>query len=98
MFIKLLIFGFRYFKKPISKIINRKRLINLMKLTNIKSKEVIKILLRKGFEIKRQSGTPVILKNNEKFVVVPIHKEVMPVGTLKSIEKQSGINFREAIS
>ncbi|MBS3081052.1 type II toxin-antitoxin system HicA family toxin [Candidatus Pacearchaeota archaeon] len=66
-----------------------------MKLHNIKSKEVVKILQRHGFEIKRQSGTHVIMRNNRKLVVVPIHKETMPIGTLKSIEKQSGINFRE---
>lgn len=34
--------------------------IHIMKLQNIKSKEVIKILQRQGFEIKRQSGTHVI--------------------------------------
>jgi predicted RNA binding protein YcfA (HicA-like mRNA interferase family) len=68
-----------------------------MKLRNIKSKEVVKILQKNGFEIKRQSGTHVIMRNNGKIVVVPIHKETMPIGTLKSIEKQSGINFREII-
>jgi predicted RNA binding protein YcfA (HicA-like mRNA interferase family) len=68
-----------------------------MKLRNIKSKEVVKILTKRGFEIKRQSGTHVILRNNGRMVVVPIHNETIPIGTLKSIEKQSGINFREAI-
>ncbi|MFH1310857.1 MAG: type II toxin-antitoxin system HicA family toxin [Nanoarchaeota archaeon] len=68
-----------------------------MKLKNIKSKEVIKILEKNGFEIKRQTGTHVILKNNGKMVVVPIHHKTIPTGTLKSIEKQSEINFREII-
>lgn len=66
-----------------------------MKLQNIKSKEVVKILKKFGFEIDRQSGTHVILKKDEKTVVVPVHKETMPIGTLKSIEKQSGIEFRD---
>ena len=66
-----------------------------MKLKNMKSKEVIKILQKNGFEIKRQRGTHVILRNNGKMVVVPIHHDTIPIGTLKSIEKQSGINFRE---
>ena len=66
-----------------------------MKVRNIKSREVVRILVRFGFEIKRQSGTHVILRKNEKVVVVPVHKETMPIGTLKSIEKQSGVNFRE---
>ena len=37
------------------------------------------------------------MRKEEKTVIVPVHKEVMPIGTLKSIEKQSGINFRETI-
>jgi len=66
-----------------------------MKLRNIKSKEVIKILQKQGFVIKRQSGTHLIMKREDKVVVVPIHKEIIPIGTLKSIEKQADINFRE---
>lgn len=66
-----------------------------MKLKNIKSKDVIKILKKEGFEIKRQSGTHVILRNDGKIVVVPIHHKTIPIGTLKSIEKQAGIRFRE---
>lgn len=65
-----------------------------MKLQNIKSKEVVKILQKFGFEIKRQSGTHVIMRKNNKTVVVPIHRETIPIGTLKSIEKQADIKFR----
>ena len=68
-----------------------------MKLRNIKSKEVVKILQGIGFIIDRQSGTHVILKKDDKTVVVPVHRETMPIGTLKSIEKQAGIKFREII-
>jgi len=68
-----------------------------MKLKNIKSKEIIKILEKEGFKIKRQSGTHVILRDNSKMVVVPIHRPTIPIGTLKSIEKQSGIKFREIL-
>jgi len=57
----------------------------------------VKILQKYGFEIKRQNGTHIIMRKEEKTVIVPVHKEVMPIGTLKSIEKQSGINFRETI-
>ncbi|MEK6844755.1 MAG: type II toxin-antitoxin system HicA family toxin [Nanoarchaeota archaeon] len=66
-----------------------------MKLLNIKSREIVKILQKNGFEIKRQSGTHVIMKKENKMVVVPVHKETIPIGTLKSIERQSGIKFRE---
>ena len=66
-----------------------------MKLKNIKARDVIKILEKEGFKIKRQSGTHLILKNNGKIVVVPVHHKTIPTGTLKSIEKQSGVDFRE---
>jgi predicted RNA binding protein YcfA (HicA-like mRNA interferase family) len=66
-----------------------------MKLKNIKSKEVIRILQKNGFQIVRQRGTHVILRNNGKMVVVPVHHVTIPIGTLKSIEKQAGINFRD---
>ncbi|MBI2631555.1 type II toxin-antitoxin system HicA family toxin [Candidatus Pacearchaeota archaeon] len=69
-----------------------------MKLKNIKSKEVLKILQKQGFEIRRQAGTHVILRRENRTVVVPIHREIMPIGTLKSIEKQSGVDFRELFS
>jgi len=68
-----------------------------MNIRNIKSKEVVKILQKHGFEIKRQSGTHIIMRNNGKIVVVPVHHEIMPIGTLKSIERQAGIKFREII-
>lgn len=66
-----------------------------MKLQNIKSKEVVKILQKFGFVVDRQSGTHVIMKKDIKTVVVPVHKETIPIGTLKSIERQSGIKFRD---
>jgi len=69
-----------------------------MKLKNIKSKEVLKILQKQGFEIRRQAGTHVILRKENRTVVVPIHREIMPIGTLKNIEKQSGVDFRELFS
>ncbi len=59
---------------------------------------MLKILQKQGFEIKRQSGTHVILRKENKTVVVPIHQEIMPIGTLKSIEKQSKVDFRELLS
>lgn len=66
-----------------------------MKLKNIKSKEVVKILQKQGFDIKRQFGTHIIMRKDEKITIVPIHKETIPIGALKSIEKQSGIKFKE---
>ena len=33
------------------------------------------------------------MRNNGKTVVVPVHKPIIPIETLKSIEKQSGLDF-----
>jgi len=37
------------------------------------------------------------MRNNGKITVVPIHHKTVPIGTLKAIEKQSGVKFREII-
>lgn len=59
-----------------------------MKLQNIKSKEVVRILESVGFKIERQNGTHVILRKESKIVVVPVHKETMPIGTLKILKSK----------
>ena len=68
-----------------------------MKLKNVKAKDVIRLLENEGFIIQRQSGTHIVLRKNGKTVVVPVHKQVIPIGTLKSIEKQSELNFRKIL-
>lgn len=66
-----------------------------MKLRNFKTRDVIKILEANNFKAKRQSGTHLIMRNTGKITVVPLHHKEIPIGTLKSIEKQSGVNLRE---
>jgi len=59
------------------------------------SKEVLKILKANGFEKVSQKGSHLKLTNGERITIVPIHgSKDIPVGTLKSIEKQSGVNLR----
>ena len=81
--------------KTLNKDHSLKWVVLILDIKNMKSKEVVKILQKLGFIIKRQSGTHVIMGNNRKLVVVPIHKETIPIGTLKSIEKQADIKFRD---
>ena len=68
-------------------------------MRNVKSKKLLKALIRLGFEIKAQSGTHVILtgiwKGMKRTFPVPIHKDIMPIGTFKSILKQSGVSEEE---
>ncbi|MEK6894698.1 MAG: type II toxin-antitoxin system HicA family toxin [Nanoarchaeota archaeon] len=56
------------------------------------------MLENNGFKIVRQSGTHLIMRKEEKTVVIPLHKPIIPIGTLKSIEKQAGLNFRDLLS
>jgi predicted RNA binding protein YcfA (HicA-like mRNA interferase family) len=59
------------------------------------------ILLKTGFQIKRQHGSHIILRRDQPFaqVVVPDHAE-LDTGTLRSILRQAGLSpdeFRELL-
>lgn len=58
-------------------------------------KNVIKILLKQGWIERRVRGSHHIFtkEGENKIVVIPTSKRIIPIGTLKSIEKQSGIKF-----
>ncbi len=58
------------------------------------SKEVIKILKKNGFELKSQNGSHKKFVNGNRTAIVADHgKDEIPPGTLKNIERQSGIKF-----
>lgn len=59
-------------------------------------KEVIKILQENNWYEKRARGGHHIFanKNSDSIVVVSISKDNIPIGTLKNIEKLSGIKFK----
>ncbi len=59
------------------------------------AKEVLKILKAKGFTKLSQKGSHVKLSNGERTTIVPVHgSKDIPIGTLKNIEKQSGVTLR----
>ena len=60
-----------------------------------KAKSIIKILLKEGWTEKRIRGSHHIYtkEGEEKIVVISTSKKTIPVGTLKNIEKQSGLKF-----
>ncbi len=67
------------------------------KTPRLTAKEVIKQLKQSGFMEVSQTGSHLKLFNREtrRTAIVPIHQgNTIPIGTLKSIEKQSGINFK----
>jgi predicted RNA binding protein YcfA (HicA-like mRNA interferase family) len=61
--------------------------------------EVVKALLRKGFTVRRQHGSHIILRRNDPFsqTVVPNHKQI-DRGTLRAILRQAGVDVDEFIS
>ena len=62
------------------------------------SNKVISVLFDFGFEFKSQKGSHQKYKNREKTVIVPALRKQIPIGTLKSISKQSGIAYSEFIN
>lgn len=58
-------------------------------------KEVIKILQQNGWKLNRVRGGHYMFtkKGENNCVTVSISKSTIPIGTLKNIEKQSGIKF-----
>lgn len=76
------------------------------KLPRVRAFEVIRVLERLGFVQVRQRGSHVILKkqllaegDEQKVIevgcVVPLHKQTVAVGTLKSILNQAGVSVEE---
>jgi predicted RNA binding protein YcfA (HicA-like mRNA interferase family) len=57
-------------------------------------KQVIKQLTAQGFALLRVSGSHHILAKDSVRVTVPVHgAEDLKTGTIKSIEKQSGVKL-----
>jgi predicted RNA binding protein YcfA (HicA-like mRNA interferase family) len=66
------------------------------KSPRLNASQVIKQLKSAGFLEVSQNGSHLKLFNTEtrRTVIVPLHSSKMiPIGTLKAIEKQAGINF-----
>jgi hypothetical protein len=61
-----------------------------------KAKEVLQRLQRAGFEIRRQSGSHVVLRHADgRQTYVAMHTKDVPTGTFRSILKQSGLTEEE---
>jgi predicted RNA binding protein YcfA (HicA-like mRNA interferase family) len=56
---------------------------------------VVKILQRNGWTLARINGSHHIMTNGKLTVSVPVHaNRDLPIGTLKSIEKDAGVKLR----
>ena len=68
----------------------------MSKLPLVSGREVVKALGRLGYELDRQRGTHMILRQGmppHRRLVVPDHKEVAK-GTLRAIIRQAGLTDR----
>lgn len=63
---------------------------------SLSSREVLARLHEAGWVIDRKSGSHVQMAHPTRpgMVTVPHPRKDFPIGTLKSIEKQSGVNLR----
>lgn len=68
-----------------------------MRLPALKSREVIRALMRVGFEEARQTGSHLILVNKiaKKIIPVPIHNKDIKRGLLLNIIKQADLTIEE---
>ena len=66
------------------------------KLPRISGAEVVRALMRLGFERIRQSGSHMVMRRGAVGCVVPMHSEVK-VGTLAGILRQAEISADEFI-
>ena len=75
----------------------------MSKLPVLSGKELCKILKKIGYEIDRQTGSHMILRNIDpphRRLTVPNHKEIAR-GTLRKIIRESGLSvdvFRELLN
>lgn len=66
-------------------------------LPRVSGREVVKALLKAGYDYDRQRGSHIILRQPEyphRRIVVPDHKEVAK-GTLRSIIRETGLTVDE---
>jgi len=64
--------------------------------THMRSRDVIKALRAAGFRKVRQEGSHLHFRHPDRpgIVTVPHPKSDLAIGTIKSIEKQSGVSLR----
>jgi predicted RNA binding protein YcfA (HicA-like mRNA interferase family) len=71
----------------------------MSKLPRISGRDCVKALAQRGFYVRRQEGSHMILRRDDPLaqVVVPDHKE-LDRGTLRVIIRQAGLSVEEFIN
>lgn len=68
----------------------------MSKLPRVSGREAIRAFEKKGFSVRRQHGSHVILRRDNPFtqLIVPDHKE-LDRGTLRAILRQADVSIEE---
>ena len=72
----------------------------MSRLPVLSAKELIKALVKLGYEIDHQTGSHIILRNSHypfRRLTIPNHKEIAK-GTLRAIIRQAGLSLDEFIN
>jgi len=64
------------------------------KLPIVSGEDLVKYLAKQGFEIKRQTSSPIVVQKEWRVFSVPLHRELKK-GTLMGILKQAGIEVED---
>jgi predicted RNA binding protein YcfA (HicA-like mRNA interferase family) len=71
----------------------------MLKLRRATAEETMRALRRLGFEQVRQRGSHIVLRKQategDQICVVPMHRQPLAIGTLRSILRQAGITPEE---
>lgn len=66
---------------------------------SVKPKELLRILEKQGFNVHHQTGSHIILKNNDDTrVIIPFHNKDLKMGTLLSIIKQANLSKKDFLN
>ena len=57
----------------------------------MKDKDLLKLLIRNGWELKRINGSHHVIQKGENTEVIPIHGKDVPTGLLNAILKRTGL-------
>lgn len=59
------------------------------------SEEIIDVLLRNGFTERGQTGSHKKFRKEDRIVIVPYPRKIIPIGTFSSILRQAGLNLSD---
>jgi predicted RNA binding protein YcfA (HicA-like mRNA interferase family) len=70
----------------------------MSKLPQVSGDDVVRALQKRGFTVRRQHGSHIIMRRDDPFAqtVVPNHRQI-DRGTLRAILRQSGMTAEELI-